>query len=699
MKAITRVSLAGALLCSAASLAPVHALAAEATGGADAVTVEEVTITARKREEKALDVPATVTVIGGTTLADRGVTNLSDAQELVPGLRIVEDGVGGQRIQLRGISQYLGLPTVGLYVDEVSVSGGGASSGLDVKLYDMDRIEVLHGPQPGLYGEGSMGGTIRYVTANPNLSTFSARIAGELGAVTDGGTATNIQGMVNIPIAEGKAGLRLVAGRDDTGGWIDGLEKDGNQLITTTVRGKLLLKPTDAFTASLLVQHETADQDYYNFTSPGRVSSVHVPTPFSADYTLANLVLTYDFGPVTLLSTTGYFDTDRTATYDYTDALAPFFGFFGLPSNTVAGAPGSASSTTKSQEFRLSSNGDGPFRYLVGALYSDYDLDGVSSVYSVPAFPWGLLGLNSTYSQSSKSWAIFANAAYTLDRWEFEVEGRYFHDKRATASVSALGANAAEGSFNSFNPRVSVKYHIGDGIIFANAAKGFRSGGFNQIQPNVPLTFDPEKLWSYEAGFKQEFYDRRLLVEASVYYNKYDNLQAIFPIYDKNGIFIAQATTNQGKASGPGADLNVAFKATPRLTLTSTIGYTHVTADVDSANRFKGDPLDNVPPWTALFAADYRRPLGGDRIVKAHIDWAYTQKAVIILRNYAPNAYSESRGVLNGRVAYGMGPYEVYVFANNITDEDKIVRAAFGGYPEPAMTRPRIVGVGFSARF
>jgi iron complex outermembrane receptor protein len=686
----------GLLLATAAICAPYPAFA-QAAAADDSATLDEIIVTARKREERLIDVPIPISAFTGADIDRRAVTNLSDMQASVPGLRIVETGVGGQRIQLRGVSQYLGLPTVGLYIDEVSVNSQVSAGGLDVKLLDMDRIEVLRGPQPTLYGEGSMGGTIRYVTRAPDLTGFSGSVLGEVNTVADGGIGTRFDAILNAPIVTDKVGLRLAASREDNAGWIDALgREDLNEIESTTLRGKLLIKPTEDLSISLLVLNQQSDQGLMNFTSADRTSSTQLQTGAKNRYTLGNLVVSWDVGPVTLLSSTGAIDRYDSVTYDLTEAYAPFFPLFGLPLDTLVGTTATGDTQTFTQEFRLTSNGSGPLQYAIGAVYNDTKTDSINATYTTPA---SFLSGSQPSSAESEAWAVFGNVSYDVtDRLQVDVGGRYFKDKRT--QVSSSGA-VQSGSFDTFNPRLSLKYKTGDnGMVYADMAKGFRSGGFNNVQaPETPPTYDPEKLWSYEIGTKQQFFDRRLSIEAAVYYTKYNDLQAVFPVYDVNGVQVATATTNQGKASGPGFDLTAAWRVMPDLTLTGVVGYNHVRADNDSANRFEGDPLDLVPDLTIAVAADYTHRISDGLTLIAHGDYSWIDSSSIILRNYAPTEYSDKRGQLNVKLALSTGRYQAYIYANNLTDEMKIAQPAFGGFPEPIYMKPRTIGFGVKADF
>ena len=710
----------GGLLAGAALLLPAHAFAQPASTGDQngapptvaAAAPEEIIVTANKRSERLLDVPLSITAITGEDIARRNATNISDIQQIVPSFRIVQLGVGTQRVEIRGISQYVGQPTVGSYLDEVSVNAGAVQgSQLDVRLVDLDRIEVLRGPQPTLYGEGSVGGTVRYVAASPDLTRFGGHFDANVGFVTDGGTAERFDAVANLPIVADKLGVRIAVDHEDTGGYIDipaiG-RKDGNNISATTLRGKILAKPSDKLTLSLLIQHQSESQANQNFSAENRTSIAAVPTPTKDVYTVGNLVASYDFGPVTLLSTTGIIDRHSTATYDVTPFYQRFFALFGLPANTTVPEGSTAASYSETEEVRLTTNTKGPFRALLGGVYTNARTYGAFSIVTQPV-PFAPLAYDSNGVTRSESWSIFGSAGYDItSRLTLSVGGRYFEEKRRSVNSTAFGGGPfstldQSGKFHSFNPRIDLSYKTSpDGLVYFNAAKGFRSGGFNPPgRPGVPIppTFAPEKLYSYELGTKQQLMHRRAAVELSVYYNDYQGVQSPFPIYDANGVQVSSATTNQGKANGIGVDFGASFKVTPAFTVAGNVGYNDVRFQSKSTARLKGDPLDLTPDLTWSAAGDYRHALNDRLGFTAHLDAGHTGQGVLTIRNFQPQTFSDPYTLVNGRIGLDFKRFKLYGFANNIFDENRIVQPAFGGYAEPLRTRPRTVGIGVRADF
>ncbi len=681
----------------------------------------EIVVTAQRREQRLIEVTSSVSAFTGDDIQSRGIGDLSALQASIPGLRMVDIGPGQQRIQLRGVSQYQGLPTVGNYLDEFSLNNRSAQGVPEIRLLDIERVEVLRGPQPVLYGEGSMGGTIRYITKNPDLSSVSAVALAELNTVKGGEAGWRAEGIVNMPLAEDKVGLRIAATRDEDGGWIDGpLGRNANDRTTTTIRGKLLFTPSEALTISLLGLYNESEQDIKSYSFNGRDTLQINPSPSRQKYKLGNIEIGYDLGPVTLLSVTGYLNQDSRSVDDSTSFYQTLFGG-PLLEDALTDAIGEMDKW--SQEFRLTSNGDGPLQYLLGLSYTHSKTDGVTygtGVSLIPGLPAGSLGLEFDLASKTKSkiWAFFGNVSYKLnDSLTFEAGGRYFRDKVVAGDASIfydLGGPGVDiitpltykdASFESFNPRASLSLDTGSsGIVYISAAKGYRSGGFNGAAaglPGVSPTIEPEKLWTYEIGSKQSLFDNKVYLEVSAYYNDYTNIQLNQFVPAMPGRAFVQ---NGGKASGPGVDFILQAALQDDLRLSLTAGWNRLRFDTDSADKLKGDPADLVPDWNLSASFDYEPRLTDSTTLIVHADIGYVDKAQIILRSLTGSglnavAPSNSRTTANVRLGARYENFETYIYANNLFNTLKIVNPAFGAFFEPIYTQPRTIGIGAKAAF
>lgn len=672
------------------------------TGGAGASpegSENEIVVTAQRRSERLIDVPIAITVVTADELDARGAQSLADMQYSVPGLSFVSSGPGTERTQLRGVSQFVGAPTVGTYLDELSVNPQSSGGGLNIRLYDIERIEVLRGPQPTLYGEGSIGGTIRYITANPDLNRVLVRGEGQVGFVSHGGVNYRGEGAVSVPLINDRLGLRISGVYDRRGGYIDTpVGDDQNDSRVYSVRAKLLFRPSDRAEISLLGVHQRDEQDDRAFGFADHTDSSPLPDASRGRSSIVNLVGTFDLGPVTLTSSSGYLGSrgrgDTDLTYFYTT-------FLGFP--LVTGTRSFGAFERLSQELRIASNGSGPFSYLFGAVYTDDDNRLSPAVYDLTTVPTRPAIAASRVT--SRAIAVYGELSYELGAANFTVGGRYFRDRRETF---ATGTSVGRATFETFNPRFNISVDTGHGQIYANVAKGFRSGGFNDpsIVPPAPASFSPEDFWSYELGARQELLGRTLVVDAAVYYSKWTNIQAVTPV----GLMpIVLGITNSGRASGWGAELSFRARPSRELTVTGTFGYQGLEYTAGIATHAPGDPLDGVPEFTASVSADYRKPVSDRTTVFARADLGFTSGSQITTRNFPAQTVltgdpavgvMPSRTLLNLRLGADVDRFSIYLYADNLFDDYNGVFAGATILNErPIRPEPRVIGIGGGFRF
>jgi iron complex outermembrane receptor protein len=603
-----------------------HPAHAQTAAPAAAEASQVITVTATKRNERITDVPLAVTAIGDAEIRDRGAADLRDMQYSVPGLNIQEQTPGANRIQLRGVNAGFGtgLPIVGTYLDEMGITLDLQSRDTLVPLVDMSRIEVLRGPQGTLYGEGSMAGTIRYLTRNPSLTKTDGFVEANLYKQGEGGMGHRLSGAFGTPLMEGKAGLRVAAGSDKLAGWIDypqmGL-KDANGVKRYFVRPKLLIQPNDKLSVSLLALHSRFEGDSDNIANVAnpavRLRTTLFPAKDNSD--LANAIVTYDFGPVTLTSSTGYLKRDLLFTAS-------------VGGGTVRGTFDS-SFKQWNQELRLSSNGDGPVQYTAGVWARDYtsaiQRDGRLVATGAPVAALARVGTDPVNSKSS---AIFGDATWKLSpKVELSAGGRYYNDERTIQSTTpAFGPVTAK--FNAFSPRVSGRYEWSrNASSYATLSKGFRSGGFN----GNGTFYEPETLWNVEVGHKAVLAPG-LFFDGVVYYADYKDRQAQSAIEISPGVFQA-ITKNVGKASGPGVEAAVNAKLPAGLELTATLGWNDIRAKTSNVEVLAGERFDMVSALTSSLSLSQRFAVGAGLKGMWRVDYQHADPFSAIVRQAQPN--------------------------------------------------------------
>ena len=669
-----------------------------AQDGNDAATdqrqLDEIIVTAQKREQRLIDVPMSVAAISGDELSAKGINSFAELALTVPGLSAQDTGSNQRRITIRGVGNTFGVASlVGVYVDELSVTSFSDSQ-LDIKLYDLDRVEVLRGPQGTLYGEGSAGGTIRYITKRPDLEQNEGLLGFTLSSTQGGDASHSVEGMVNIPLVEDKLALRLSGVYEDNGGWIDqpreGLsEINDSELLN--VRVKALWVPTDDLDVDLFAnihRNETGlpnlgeDEDgNYN------QAAISTATPsFDDDYEIYGVTLNYDFGWAALVSASSYVSGDKEG--DSLGRPQPFLPP-PAPDLEIFNNLISYEAEVFTQEIRLSSVGADSLDWSVGAFYRDSDLESIIDfeIYNFPGVP--VIPQYSLRDNSSQSWAAFGNVSYTVGDYELGAGIRYFEDDREFYD----GSTNQEDTFDSVNPRIYAKYALNDDAnIYFNIAKGFRSGGFNSLDEP---SYDSESIWSYEVGTKIALMDGRMDIELAAFYSDYEDIQVVGFLPPPKDLL--NITSNLGEATIKGFDWLVSFQATEKI----IVGFSGEIVDtevgevlISEGSHAEGDQLDLVPEYSFSAWADYRFQWSETMPGYARLDYSEQGRSETRNRGLGPQLYSESDVIemLNASVNLTNEGWLLTVFAKNILNDRGVITPLQASGLSPR-SRPRTFGV------
>ncbi len=600
-------------------------------------TLDEVVVTAQKREERLQDVPISISVLRGEVLdssADRGVAEgLSRVPSVfVPGS--TARGSGTPAIVIRGASAAgVGAGTTAYYLDSTSFGRARTPFVPDSNPYDLDRVEVLRGPQGTLYGASALNGVVRVLTRNPDFQDFEFKARGSLASTDHGGESYSGDAAFNFPLIADKLAARLVLGYQELGGWIDKPRlpaEDANDTEKSNVRVKLAARLTDSFSAGVSAWFSRtdigapplSDDGGYNMASrtvPGHPEYVGFHEPASTDFDSYTLDLGYVTSVVAIKSATSYLDyadesiTDRT----YTNTMGAF-----APATTR----NFSGSRVFSEELVLNSAGDGPWRWTAGFMYRDAQDSTKLKLANVPPYD--------DYIVKSTSTAFFGDLTRTFAGGRYELTGglRHFRDEvknqeysRSTApnpqGIPVGGLLTIEKTFTKTTPRVVASWHPDkDATFYASYSQGFRSGLPQTFLvmgalPNTPPA-GPDTLTNYEIGAKVSALGGRLSIDSALYYIDWKDAQqtvtetiAGFPI--PLPIFV-----NGESASGIGADLAVMFTPVDSLTMGFNVGWNDLAYDADVISSGvvvfpEGNRRTNSPQTTAGVSFDYIMPLGG----------------------------------------------------------------------------------------
>lgn len=712
---------------------PVWAQSAEQPAGENAESTE-IVVTATRRVERLIDVPQSITAVTSDDLARLNATQLRDYADTIPAMTVSSNGGAGRnQITLRGVTSGADVAsTVGVYVDDVPYGGStvfsiNAGVALDAGLFDLERIEVLRGPQGTLYGSSSMGGLLKYVTRGPNLSEFESSVQAGLSFTEKGDPSYNVAAAVSAPLVTDKIAVRAGGYYSRDGGFIDDVGRGEKNVGRANIYGgrlDVLLQPTDRLSIRLsgfaqdIHREGNAQVDY---TPDGQLITGDLEQqrilrePFDQRFRVVSGTLNYDFGPATLTSITSYQTNDVRFRIDASALYVPLLGAFGLPVASTA-VDGGVSTDKFTQEVRLSSSQSGTIEWIVGGFYTDEKSLAPSSLVGYNAdgslFPVDLLTANlpSTY----KEVAAFGNVTVHLSE-KFDVTGglRYAYN-RQTYTQNATGILA---------PSVpTLRSHEGVTTYLANAryrfsphatayvrfATGYRPGGPNIVTfdpitgaPLGPPTFRSDSLTSYEAGIRGETADRTFSIDAAGYHIDWDDM-LISGI--RNGL---NSYINTGGAKIDGAELTLTARPVRSVNITGAFAYqdARLAADSPDLGGQKGDRLPTVPKFTAAINADYLGSGEGlSPTVGATLRFVSDRNAGFDANPNLPQYDLGDYVTIDLRAGATVGPAKVQFFVRNLFDvrgdvSAYMATAALGGPARVTVVQPRTFGVSLSGKF
>lgn len=643
-----------------------------------ATEVEEVIVTGSRRASTVQDVPFSINAQTQEDIQRSGATNLEDLSRNVAGLTIQNLGPGQSQVSVRGVSagqvvrdQPGVKEQVGVYLDESVISLSLFTPDFD--LFDLNRVETLRGPQGTLFGSGSVGGTIRYITNQPRLNETGGLLEGNVNLVDGDSTGGHLKAALNAPFNDVLA-MRAVAYHTVYGGYIDALQEGGGRKDNVNGghrsggRVALLFQPNDmvSITPRIVYQEIRANgfnrQDEFNlFANPftttrpaitlgEREQYLLLDESFADDTMLADVTASFDLGPVSIDSVTSYIDRNIVLNRDASTLTGSVSVDLGFPDAAVT-LPSTLLDTTDLQQFtqemRLSSNGDGALQWLVGAFYSQVDrrysqrlptpgYDAVTDAQlgaGTSAAVANGFGPNSPYNADLpydiEQMAVFGEASYNIGRWTITGGGRFYdfsEERRFTSGgLFANGDDQTdETSSNGFTPRVLLSYEATDSVTFnAQAAQGFRLGGVNDPL-NLPLctpqdaaifggfqSYEDETLWNYEAGVKSRF--GGITLNAAAFYTDIENLQTTLDA----GSCSSRVVFNVPEAHTMGLEAEFSGEVAPGFEI--GISGSVVEAEFDSTVRDgagnviggirEGNRLPSVPEFQIALNATYSRQI------------------------------------------------------------------------------------------
>lgn len=716
------------------------ALVASEAAAQTAPVVEdnEIVITATRRSASIIDVPLAVSAYSGDDLVNEGISSLQDITKLDATFASQSFGAVFSQHIIRGVSSNVGA-TVGIYLNETPIIGGAFTQELGgdgkpgLRLHDVERVEILRGPQGTLFGSSSMSGTLRVIAATPDFDEFAGSAAGSFTAIDGGEALYMADAMLNLPISD-RFALRAVGWMEDGGGYIDRVtpslsQKNVNDQQVTGGRLSVSVRPTDQLTITGMALQQDIDvagsQDWH--LGAGDYINASPTAEYYADtFNLYSLDLTYDLGIGSILFTASRTEHSLVRLSDTT----PTANMFGVPGVAAWIMQQDLEATTG--EVRFSSSFEGPFQLVAGVYYEESLTAGEGSVilgnpstgithcvgysqcHANPA-----LVPNVVYSRTGNfdvsQYAIYAQADYKFTEtltgtfgvrhYEAELDeyGLIQQDVFAQDPVCATfytyrgfgppnlcgfafgdvtvpynrGETSASESHTSYN--VSLLWEpTSDLSFFARAASGFRIGGINNTVllasaagVTVPDAFSPDSLWSYEAGVKNYFWGRRGYIDFSVYRIEWTDQQV--ESSDPSGAF--EFRVNAGETVIHGVELQGSVMPINGLTIGGGIVYTDAQLSEDLpattlAIGFDGDTLPGVAEWAASLRIGYEWPLSANINGYANFSASYRDSTSTAFNATDPNYFKlDAYSLVDVSVGVRAQAWDFRVFVQNLTDE------------------------------
>jgi iron complex outermembrane receptor protein len=706
------------------------------------VGLQEIVVTAEKRSERLEDAPVSMSVVSADSMLQNNELNLQDYYTSVPGLSISDQGAGGRVIvAVRGLSSG-GLlnPTVGITIDDVPV-GSSVTTDINGTQYipqldpeDLQRVEVLKGPQGTLYGASSLGGVIRFVTLAPDLTSTGGRVEVDGNTIPGAGSGYGVRAGVNVPVIADTLAIRVSAFVREDPGYVDDPTHGQNNVNTSNVEGvrfDSLWQATQALSLRVQVLAEdrrgydgTVDTNYLDQPlTPGKLTQDRLPGFTSYAYNnqmyIATLAFRADYFDITSISSYSRTVDDESQS-NYQPAFSPSAEqLFGVGGSGIF-YPIDTSKAT--QEIRLTSSTSSKFQWLVGA-FGTAESNPVNN-YTAEAnnlqtgAPVGVL-LAGLESSAYHEVAAYADLKYQFtDRFDVQVGGRESHNWQrynqilAGPLVGPTYAFATRTDDSSFTYLVTPEFRVSDSLMtYARIASGYEPGGPNTpssptAAATIPLSYKPSTTTNYELGVKSRLFDRRLSIDADIYYIDWSKIQLT-----AYGPAFIPYIFNGGKAKSEGAELQVDAKPLETLTLSAAFAYTDAILTNNVGQGFtgtSGDPLPYSSKYTANLTAEKTFKLSRS------VDGFVGGTAAYVGKRYenfppsvgAPTPFVPSYSRVDARTGIVWDGYTVTGYVKNVTNE----RGVLSSLPEnlvytnsgtwaTAFIAPRTVGISVLKRF
>jgi iron complex outermembrane recepter protein len=692
-------------------------------------SIDEIVVTADRREELLSNAAVGITAVGGEQLEARSASSLEDFVALVPGLNVQSYGTTGYGVvSIRGISPQSSGATVATYIDDIPFGGSSAVSANawnwpDIDPADVERVEILKGPQGTLYGASSLGGLIKYVTRTPSLTTTEISTSEELNHVQSGALGTKIRASVSTPIIDDELALRVSGFYEYIGGYIDDIGIDGNDTnhgYRSGMRATWLFQPLDNLKIRLNASMQRSQVYGYDITDDNGPTfqpiygyfnqKRYTPDSFKVQTQIYSSDVQWETDVGSFISATSYSAFKPQQTSDLTN-YAVFYPSI-ISTRNPAGVIGRYYDEQRTQEIRFESKRLGIFEFVAGTFYQHEGLQQTTGNYSYNtagqvnpnAFLGGFANIGTL-----DEYAGFADATiYIVPSVDITVGYRYSDvQQRVNTQIGGQLAGLPDtidvypvANFAEMNKTYlgGIRWRITDEVmLYGRAATGYRPGGARAVLPGAPPgfgdTYTSDGIHSYEAGLKVRILGGRLALCTDAYVINWNRIQTI--------VYFGGLNTdgNAGTARSRGTESEIAYVPIAGVTLGANIAYTDARFTETSAEAHvtDGEQLQFVPTWTRTAYVEYLVPLGS--ALKGQIGGEYVYRSSQLDGAGISLPRLNTFG-LHAGVQFDRQSLRFYV--KNLTNDRGVVGSvgyAPGAPYEVAYSQPRAIGLMFSQIF
>lgn len=659
--------------------------------------IADIIVTANKRSQSLRTVAGSITALTGDQLEKMGAQSFKDYLAGLPGVQFQQSTPGVSNVTMRGVGTATiypdqGQATTGIYINDIPMTDPGfALSVPDLDVFDVQRVEVLKGPQGTLFGSATLGGAVNYIYNPVSLTEIQARAQTSIYGTEGGGSVGyTAKAAVNVPIVNDVFGVRVAAARRSDPGYLDNLgtgDKNTNSHKVTSIRGNALLKLGDAFKLSYFgfYDHARNGDGFYSIPALGKLDRSTIVNERATFITrVHNVKLDGDLGFASLVVSLADLHKEQNSISD----VSPYYG-------GPAYSPSNARNHSQIAEIRLTSPNGQRFEWLVGGYFGR-----TNEFYPSPTFLNGVDIDDFSVAYHSVEKSAFGEATFHItDKLKITGGGRYYDIAlKTTTSDAAPGDTPAISTGrqheNGFSPKASITYQPSkDFMVYALASKGFRMGGVN-LNPQIasfptPTTYGSDSVWNYELGTRLSLFDRKLLIDSTLFYIDWSHIQLRLSRPDGRA-YVA----NAGAAHNYGIENAITWR--PSSAFDAQVNFTYLSAELSKTLALgngtvlaKGYDLPGASHWTTSETATYHFDLPHKPYVTA--EHKYISHAV---DNFNPILVVGNYNTFALRAGAEFGKFNVQAFVTNLTDKRGAATSDFfGDSPITFYIQPRTVGL------